>query len=213
VLFFKRSDKKQTPKSDAELLVLYRQSGDLLWLGELYERYTTLVYGICLKYLKEREQSKDMVMQVFEKLITELRHREVENFKPWLHVLTKNECLMQLRRDKKIILNGLESSFSADGMENRPFFHHQSENEEHLELNLQVMEAGLQHLSEEQQVCLTLFFLEEKSYKEITEITGFDMNKVKSYIQNGKRNLKIFVEKNGLLSLLLVLEVFVKALK
>ncbi|MBC8112254.1 MAG: sigma-70 family RNA polymerase sigma factor [Verrucomicrobia bacterium] len=208
MLFFKRSDKKQTPKSDAELLVLYRQSGDLLWLGELYERYTTLVYGICLKYLKDREQSKDMVMQVFEKLITELRFREVENFKSWLHVLTKNECLMQLRRDKKIVLNGSESTFSADFMENGQVSHHQSEDEAHLELNLQVMEEGLQHLSEEQKVCLTLFFLEEKSYKEITEITGFDMNKVKSYIQNGKRNLKIFVEKNGLLSLLIIMGIW-----
>jgi RNA polymerase sigma-70 factor (ECF subfamily) len=58
------------------------------------------------------------------------------------------------------------------------------------------LEKCIETLGDEQKQCVKLFYLQEKCYKEITESTGFDMNKVKSYIQNGKRNLKICMEKN-----------------
>jgi RNA polymerase sigma factor (sigma-70 family) len=192
-MFFKRSSVKDTPKTDAELIALYQKTGELVWVGELYERYTSLVYGICLKYLKDREESQDQVMEVFEKLIHELRFREVTHFKSWLHVLVRNECLMRLRSRKRTL--GLEED-SPESMENHAFLHPETD-EADREMILQILEKGMEHLSPEQKICVELFYLQNKSYKEVCEITGFDLNKVKSYIQNGKRNLKIFVENNS----------------
>jgi len=59
------------------------------------------------------------------------------------------------------------------------------------------LKEAMTSLNREQGLCVTLFYLEEKSYKEVVEITGFSSNQVKSYIQNGKRNLKLYLESNG----------------
>ena len=92
--------KNKLLQSDTALLLLYKQSHDLVYVGDLFERYSTFVYGVCLKYLKDREEAKDAVMQVFEKLIVELKTREINNFKSWLHVVVKNHCLMAIRQNK-----------------------------------------------------------------------------------------------------------------
>ncbi len=195
-MFFKRSKPKEIPRTDAELIAAYKQSGDLALLGELYERYTHIVYGICMKYLQDSEDAKDAVMQIFEKLITDLQVHNVENFKSWLAVLSRNYCLMWLREAKHLPHNGFSEDFSENGVENQGFLHHNREdNDEETEIALQHLEEGIHHLPPEQKLCVELFFFENKSYKEICESTGYDLNKVKSYIQNGKRNLKIFVEK------------------
>ena len=194
-MFFKRSKTKEVPKSDAELLAAYQQSADLVFLGDLYERYTHLVYGICLKYLHDREDAKDAVMQIFEKLITDLKVHKVENFKNWLAVLTRNHCLMWLRDAKRLPVNGFALDGSELNMENGILLHPDTDSEQETEMSLQALERGLQHLPPEQKRCVELFFFENKSYKEICEMTGYELTKVKSYIQNGKRNLKIFVEK------------------
>ena len=57
------------------------------------------------------------------------------------------------------------------------------------------MATSLEELNPEQKQCLILFYLEKKSYQEISENTGFSLMQVKSYIQNGKRNLKILLDK------------------
>lgn len=178
------------PIPDLDLIRLYKESGDLAHLGTLYSRYTALVYGVCLKYLKDRDNSKDAVMQVFEKLIDTLLSHEVENFKSWLYVTARNYCLMQLRSMK----GKKTEEISPNLMENNFLLHLDEEPE--MEQNLSKLEKCIEELVADQQQCVRLFYLQEKCYKEITALTGFDLNKVKSYIQNGKRNLKICMEKN-----------------
>ncbi|HVI47092.1 MAG TPA: sigma-70 family RNA polymerase sigma factor [Chitinophaga sp.] len=175
---------------DAELIREYKATGQLEVLAALYQRYMNLVYGVCLKYFDE-EASKDAVMQIFEELIGKLKQHEVQNFKSWLHVLSRNHCLMKIRAMK----NKESLRVSVDEypvMENGEMGHH--DNGITLEDNLQSMEKCLETLPEEQKRSIGLFYLQEKSYREVSVITGFEMNKVKSYIQNGKRNLKICME-------------------
>jgi len=176
--------------TDLELLAHYRKSGDLRPLTTLFSRYASLVYGVALKYLKDRDDAKDAVMQIFEKLALSLKDHDVVNFKSWLYVTTRNHCLMQLRSQKSKL-----TEFRTDFMENALILHLEEEPE--MEQNLVKLEKCVSELDGEQKQCVTLFFLREKCYKEITELTGFDLGKVKSYIQNGKRNLKICMEKNA----------------
>ena len=161
-------------------------------VGELYKRYAHLVFGLCMKYLKSEPAAKDMAMQVFEKLLLKLADQEVENFKSWLYVLTKNECLMQLRKEK---VNGNQRFLPLEGghfMENDLMEH--PDTEDLLEQDLTKLETCIGKLKQEQEICIRLFYLEKKSYQEIEASTGYALKKVKSYIQNGKRNLKICVE-------------------
>jgi RNA polymerase sigma factor (sigma-70 family) len=176
--------------SDEELVILYKKSGALDIVGELYNRYTALTFGVCLKYLKDREESKDAVMQIFERLIASLKDHEISQFKGWLYVTARNHCLMQLRAGK----NKKFEEISPFLMESGEEMHLQDGPE--IESDLSKLDYCINTLVPEQQQCVKLFYLEKKCYKEITEITGFDLNKVKSYIQNGKRNLKICMEKN-----------------
>ncbi len=176
---------------DNELVQRYKETGDLLLIGELYTRYTALVYGVCLKYLKDREEAKDAAMQVFEKLISTLKNHDVENFRSWLYVSARNHCLMHIRSKK----GKFNQDIFAGGVENQFVLH--PEEESSLENDLGRLEACINKLMEGQQQCVRLFYLEEKCYKEIAESTGFDLNAVKSFIQNGKRNLKICMGANG----------------
>jgi len=176
---------------DEELISIYRESGAQEIVGELYERYMALTYGVCLKYLKDREESKDAVMQIFEKLMTLLKEHQVSQFKGWLYVTARNHCLMQLRGRKGKQFEEIHPGL----MENDDLLHPGDGPE--LETKLQVMEQCLQTLGDEQQRCVRLFYIEQKCYKDISLETGYELNKVKSAIQNGKRNLKICMEKNG----------------
>jgi len=177
--------------SDAELIDSYKRSGDLAALGELYQRYMSLVFGACLKYLKNRDESRDAVMQIFEKLVQTLKVHEVIHFKSWLYVLTRNHCLMLLRAQKGKIFEEISPGL----MENGAALH--LEHEPPLEENLTQLEKCIETLGSEQKQCVKLFFLQEKCYKDITIETGYDLNRVKSYIQNGKRNLKLCMERHG----------------
>lgn len=170
--------------SEKEILKKYKESGDLKLLGKLYAPYMHLVLGVSLKYLQNKQSAEDAVMQIFEKLIIDLRKHEVSNFKGWLHVTTRNYCLMELRRTK-----GKENS-SIESMEFSIPEHHDDE----VKLNEEFLEVCIKTLKAEQKKCIELFYLEEKCYQDIVNITSFELKKVKSYIQNGKRNLKICIE-------------------
>lgn len=194
-MLFKSVDKFQT-KPDEWLIDKFKDSGDLEFLGNLYERYMHLVYGVCLKYLKDRDASQDAVMQIFEKLILELPKREIENFKPWLHVITKNYCLMQLRTQKSQLAHREKIVESADiFMESSYEMHHN--NETVLEQDITALKKCIDELKDGQKECIKLFYLEECCYQEIADQTNFEIKKVKSFIQNGKRNLKICMDKHG----------------
>ena len=170
----------------------YKQRGDREVVGELYKRYVHLVYGVCLQYLRNRDDSKDAVMQIFEKLFVSLKEHDVENFKSWLHVTTKNHCLMALRKIKK---SDLGENIDTSVMELSQIDHHEDEME--LEDNLTLLQKCMEQLKEAQKMCIQLFFIEKKCYNEIVGTTSYPLKKVKSYIQNGKRNLKLCMERSG----------------
>ena len=178
-------------QDDMSLVTAYQKSGDLEVLGKLYNKYMHLVFGVCFNYFKDEEQSKDAVMQIFEELVSKLRIHQVQNFKSWLHVLTRNHCLMALRKSSRNPTVTIEDNF----VENSDFVHLDIDDTK--ETQLTIMEKCMETLSEEQRRSVDLFYLQEKCYKEVADITGYDMLKVKSYIQNGKRNLKICIEKNS----------------
>lgn len=187
---------RSAPPSDQELVQQYQQTGDLDCVGELFQRHTEMVYLVCLKYLKDEEESKDATMQVFEHLISALRKHDVTNFKSWLHSTARNHCLMQLRFRKNRMADSLDTEGRSPQLENTVqalALPHDGAEQEGM---LQVLEAGLVSLSPEQRICLELFYLQEKSYKEVAQQTGFELSKVKSFIQNGKRNLIIYMNKN-----------------
>jgi RNA polymerase sigma factor (sigma-70 family) len=180
--------------SDSELVSKYKETGENICVGELFRRYVHLVYGVCMKYLKDEDIAKDLQSHIFERLLNDLLKHEIGNFKGWLFSVAKNHCLMYLRSNKSLLKN--QKAFKNDhqpDMESVHDLHHNPVLEKEKELSR--LETCIQQLQEGQKVCVDLFYLKEKSYKEIVEITGYTLNDVKSYIQNGKRNLKIFMEK------------------
>ena len=178
-------------ESDAELVDKYRSFGNLEVLGELYQRYMELVYGVCLKYFKDPEEAQDAVINIFEELVTKLRKYEVKQFKSWLYQLARNYCLMKLRSKKSQPVN-----VDVDVMHLEQKVHLESINEK--EGQLIIMESCIEKLPGDQKQAIRLFYLDEKCYKEIAEITLTEISKVRSFIQNGRRNLKICMEKEAL---------------
>lgn len=177
--------KRGSSLSDKELLDKYAQELDNQSFAELFKRYTHLVYGICMKYLKDADKSKDAVMQIFEKLMEDLKTRQVDNFEHWIQVVARNHCLMQLRKNKHETT--FPENFEPEVVENDFELHPIADTEQ----NILLMEKAIQNLAVEQRICIELFYLQEKAYAEIAQTTGFSLNQVKSYIQNGKRNLYI----------------------
>lgn len=190
-MFLKLFRNKPKPQNEADLVKTYRSTGDLRVLGELYEQNMELVFAVCYKYLRDEEEAKDAVMQLFEELVDKLRTHEVTNFKSWLHSVARNYCLMQLR-SRRVQVS--DDEFSDDESMEIPTAVHLIDDDMDLESNLSQLEKCLETLITEQKTSVSLFFLKEKSYKEIVELTGYELVKVKSYIQNGKRNLKICME-------------------
>ena len=178
-------------ESDQELVQQYKANWNMETLGELYNRYMELVYGVCLKYMKEPEDAKDCVINIFEELVLKLKKYEVENFKGWLYQLAKNHCLMKIRSDKK---NPVHVDADVVYLSENNHLDTVMEKEQHLNN----MELCIEQLPDEQKKSIQLFYLEEKCYKDISEITNTDINKIRSFIQNGRRNLKICMEKQAL---------------
>ena len=181
-----------SPLTDNELVHLYKQTADLKVLGDLYQRYMDLLYGVCLKYFKDREIGKDAVLNIFEELVGKLQKHEVENFKSWVYQVAKNHCLMQLRKDKKFT----KAQIDPEIMQNEEIVHLNGELEK--EENFKQLDYCLGQLGKEQRQVVELFYLQNKCYKEIVEETGIEWNAVRSYIQNGKRNLKICMDNQKL---------------
>jgi len=177
---------------DTKLINSYKKTRDKSLVGELFERHTHFVFCVCMKYLKDEDKSRDAVMQIFEKLFDDLLKHDVENFKAWLHTVTKNHCLLQIRSEKTHKKYEAEiKKDHADVMESADNLYLDIENDK--EIKLKYLEEAINDLGEEQQKCIDLFYLHEKCYNEVAEITGYSMKQVKSYIQNGKRNLKNYI--------------------
>ena len=180
--------------TDEELLKRYCESGDLAYFVEAYKRYMPLVYGVALKYLKRPEDAQDAVMQLFEELVVKIKEVEIQSFKAWLYTCIRNNCLMEIRKRSKNLSVSLDDSF----MEFCDDFHltvvSESENRE------ESLRECVESLPEKQRISVKYFFFDELSYKEVEERTGFSLKMVKSFIQNGKRNLKLCLERKGITS-------------
>ena len=190
-MFF-RQFRKPKPVTDADYLSAYKTTGDLELLGALYERYMDLVYALCYKYLRDEDESKDAVMQLFEQLITDLRKYEIQNFKSWLHSTARNHCLMHLRQ-RKMIAGEVNDETESRAM---PLTVWPETDGLELEMKLNQLDDCLKTLSEEQRTSISLFYLNQKTYADIAELTGYDPKHVKSHLQNGRRNLKICLDRN-----------------
>ena len=182
---------KHPEKTDENLLGLFLNSGNLDLLGELYSRHMHLVYGVALKYLGDPDDAKDAAMQIFEKLITELPGQEIRRFKSWLYVLTKNHCLMDLRAKKSIDkrLDGYKTE--VEFMESDQEMHPLDREDQSIE---QALRDCVDKLKDQQKQCVELFYYKKMCYREISDSLGMAEKKVKSFLQNGKRNLKICLE-------------------
>lgn len=173
--------------TDDDLLLRFYTDANNEWLGILLQRYTLLLLGTCMKYLKNETEARDAVQQIFLKVLTDLPRHKVDYFKSWLYMVARNHCLMQLR-NKNIFIQPDDAGLLA----------YDDVNKDELldkEKFLSYMEDALHELNNEQKICVRMFYLEKKSYQQIVAATGFEPMQVKSYIQNGKRNLKIIIEK------------------
>ncbi len=184
---------KSKPLSDEELVQKFRKTDDIDLLGKLFSRHIPLVYGVCLKYLKNRDDAQDETMAIFEKLKNELQKSEVEFFKSWLYVVTKNHCLMllrsrqsQLKKEKEFEKS--EASFMENAFEMHP------DNEWEPDAMNERLKECLSKLRDTQRSCIELFYFDQLCYQEISDSLSLDIKKVKSYLQNGKRNLKLCME-------------------
>lgn len=194
--FFRKDEKKNLHSiPDEQLVARYILTDDKEIIGILYERYTHLLFSVCYKYLGNDADAEDAVMLVFEKLFELLKKSEINNFKSWIYTITKNECLMQLRRRKsgERIKEANLKKLETDIMESTELDHLLNDgNGEH---RIRYLETAITGLSSEQKQCIELFYLDEKSYHEVEQITGYSYNEVKSHIQNGKRKLKQMMER------------------
>ncbi len=196
---FRKSRPTPPPGNAADYVAAYRATGDLAILGELYEQHMELIYAVCYNYLRDEEEAKDAVMNLFEQLITDLRKHDVQQFGPWLHSVARNYCLMQLRKNQAHPKSQLVTNASgelADG--SFPSLLPDETDPLDQETDLTILETCLKKLPTEQQTCLTLFYLERKTYTEVADLSGFELKQVKSFLQNGRRNLKICMRKESL---------------
>jgi RNA polymerase sigma-70 factor (ECF subfamily) len=188
--------KKYHNFDDGELISDYRKNGDKKAVGVLFERYSHLVFGVCMKYLKNEDDSKDATLNIFEKVMEDLKRFDVEKFSYWIHSVARNYCLMQLRSRKAMVYIDDENYSGGEKLVELHTQMHQTAASEK-EQQMQLLEEAIENLNHEQRACIDLFYLKKYCYQDIAEITGFTMNEVKSYIQNGKRNLKIYMMKNS----------------
>jgi len=186
--FFSKNKKEFT---DEELLLRYKESGDTAYFGELYNRYIPLVYGLCLKYLQNEDNAQDAVMEVFENLLLKISGYDIKVFRTWLYSVVKNHCYHKLKENKREIVVDFDSNLMESDDVSTLFDESNSDERE------PILNKCIEQLPEPQKISIRKFFFENMSYVDISEETGFNLKSVKSYIQNGKRNLKICIEKNS----------------
>lgn len=185
--------KPHADTTDQELLQRYKSDGDSYWVGLLFDRYALQLLGVCMKYLKNEEDARDSVQQIFLKVLSDIHKHEVQYFHAWIYQVAKNHCLMQLRHPERMHPAALtEQHYEQPGSSTEGPVSAIDK-----EAALENMESALQQLNEAQRICVTQFYLEKRSYQDIAAATSYSLLQVKSHIQNGKRNLRLLMEKQG----------------
>ena len=190
--------KKKEYNSDEELLKHYKQSGNKELFADLFKKHVSVVYGTCLFYLQDKDEAQDATMQLFEKLLLDINNREIDNFEGWLSFVVRNHCISIIRKNKsqsKNIKSYYEFEYEDANYETEEKINAVSD-----DVMLENMKQCLPKLKENQRVCVELFYLNNKSYQDIANETGFTLNEIKSFIQNGKRNLKLLLDASTPLS-------------
>jgi len=165
-------------------------------LGELYNRYIDMVMGLCMKYLQNVPDSEDAVMEIFEVLLKRLPNHDVDNFKSWLYKVSSNYCLDVLRKKKRISEKENDFQLMQFNERDRHLGEMMSEEIDLQEALLETMESCIEQLSLEQRKCVQMFYLDKKSYEEVSQSMNISWSQTRSFIQNGRRNLKKCMEKN-----------------
>jgi RNA polymerase sigma-70 factor (ECF subfamily) len=184
--------KKKEYNSDEELLKHYKESGNKELFADLFKKHVSVVYGTCLFYLQDKAEAQDATMQLFERLMLDINNREIDNFKGWLSFVVRNHCISLIRKNKSY-----QKNMKSYG--NFEYEYTAYETEEKIQavsddMMIEHMKLSLPKLKEGQRICVELFYLQNKSYQDIASETNYTLNEIKSYIQNGKRNLKLLLE-------------------
>jgi RNA polymerase sigma factor (sigma-70 family) len=175
---------KKNALSDEEIILRFKKDNDARWIDMLFDRFSHLAFAVAFNYLKDEDEAKDVVMDTFHALHNDLKKYEIRQFHSWLHKVLRNRCLRII--SKKFDKVEIDPDYGVINEAEDPL----------LEKYLEHLSDAIDKLDDEQRICIKLFYFEKKSYKEITDQTSYDLNKVKSYIQNGKRNLKIILERH-----------------
>lgn len=184
--------KKKEYISDEDLLLQYKQSGNKDLFADLFKKHVTTVYGTCLFYLQDKDEAQDATMVLFEKLMLDIGAREINNFKAWLSFVVRNHCISLIRKNKTASKN--RKSYYEFEMEETSYEAEEKIQSVSDDMLLQEMKNCLPRLKDKQRICVERFYLQNKSYQDIADETGYSLNEIKSHIQNGKRNLKLMIE-------------------
>ena len=181
-------------QSDDELLSRYRSTKDQKWITQLFGRYVQLIYGVCLRYTPDVREAEDFTMEIYQKVSDKALTHQIKAFKSWVYVVSKHHCLEQIR---KVTGRRIES-FDPDFMQLRAELHPMDDMTDKLALEDKYdrMEYCLKQLNELQKKSIDLFYYQNKSYSEIAKIIEDEVSQVRSYLQNGRRNIKKCVERN-----------------
>lgn len=189
--------RKYTQYSDEDLVKKFQASKDSYYAGLLFERYNEMTVSLALNYLKNESDAEDAVMECFELLFKELKDAEVKNFGGWFYSVVRNHLLKLKKRRRERqgdeLIEGYHDQEEGEGLFDLLF---DNKEEEITQLVKEVLET----LKPIQSQCVVAFYLNDKSYKEISNELSISENEVKSHLQNGKRKLKIELEKRNVKS-------------
>ena len=191
-----RRDDQLSELDDNSLIHQYQEQQEHRYFNELYQRYAHLVFGSCLKQVKNRDEAKDLTMIIFEKLVERLPTEQVDNFKTWIYYFTRNECISHLRKQEATTkreeewkkMRKSEEIFMENETLLRPYTDNSISN-----IDGAALQHAIQQLSKAQQQCIRRFFFEQQSYKQIATATRWSLKEVKSHLQNGKRKLRLIL--------------------
>ena len=159
-------------------------------IRDLFKAYTKDIFGVAYYILKDQQAAKDIIMDVFEVLLKQDSLAKIQNKKAWLLGTSRNLSLKKFNKQIK----------TQYGLEHKNIIEQIVEKDDQEELiiknaNEEAMLEQLALLKPLQSKCITLYYLKGLSYQQIAKKENISMNDVKSNIQNGKRNLKIKLEK------------------